>query len=115
MFFSFGVTNDKNKRSCQSDHVARGVDGLLKLTTSHKSQNKRINFIKTLHSILTGNKHSDGIKFSDNKIVVENVSEFPKSVLPSDFEHSDFKRFNKSVMNYSFLLVSQNDKNKRLH
>ena len=43
------------------------------------------NFIKTLHSILTGIKHSDVIKFADNKIVIENVSEFTKVVLPSYF------------------------------
>ena len=95
------LPNDNDKRLLQSDHVESGDDDFLKLTASHKSQNQKINFIKILHAIVTGNKHSDVIKFTDNKIVIVDVPEL-EEMLPSHFENSDFKNFIRNIRNHSF-------------
>ena len=65
---------NKNLKMHQSDHIKNGVDDLFKLTTNHESQHCKTNFIKTLHAILTGNQHGDFTKFTENKILIEDVS-----------------------------------------
>ena len=60
-------------------------------------------FQETLYNILNSNQHKEIMYFNekDNVIVIENIENLEKEVLLPHFHHSEHKKFQKSLRNYS--------------